>query len=497
MASTQPTFELIKSLSKGEKRLVSLNAGKTKGGKKSIYIELFNLLDKQKNYSQEKVLAAPMALKKSRLSNILNYLSNLILDSIRYQDDNKNIVSELQLILSDINIYQAKLMLGAASKSIQKLKKLAYKYEKYNYILEAIRLERRLMKYSNDIDEFKKTISSTIAEEKKLLKIIDQEIKLNELFFSIYAIYLEIGSVRTTEQQFELDKVIASDLLKSNFEDSSFLSNLLRINSFIIYNEVYKNENEALNYRLEMVDMFDQNPHFIEEDVENYISSLNNLLIGLKNTNQHELFFKYLDNLKVVNKKVRNGLVNTVNDMVFERGSVLELDYYVKNKRYEDGVNLSEGILLGIELFSKSITKMRLFSICLQLSFCYLMTEDLKKAKTWINKIIHVSDLKMRRDLYYAGRILNLLIHFESDNFDYLEYEIEATKRKLEKKNVLYDYERFIIKELKSYIISGEKDKQQFYKNFLKAINAFLADNNLESDPIYGFNLIEFVSSKI
>ena len=66
MSEKQPTFELIKSLTKAEKRMVKLHAGKTVGGKESIYIDLFNFLEKQKKYDSAYMR---MALEWGKLSH--------------------------------------------------------------------------------------------------------------------------------------------------------------------------------------------------------------------------------------------------------------------------------------------------------------------------------------------------------------------------------------------------------------------------------------------
>ena len=64
-----PLFELIKSLSKSEKRQFNLYVGRLDGNVSAKFFALFKLLDKQKTYNEKQVIDSGI-VSKQQLSNL-------------------------------------------------------------------------------------------------------------------------------------------------------------------------------------------------------------------------------------------------------------------------------------------------------------------------------------------------------------------------------------------------------------------------------------------
>ena len=73
-------------------------------------------------------------------------------------------------------------------------------------------------------------------------------------------------------------------------------------------------------------------------------------------------------------------------------------------------------------------------------------------ALKWVNKLLNDNEQTLRQDIYNFARLFNLIIHFELENFDLLEYVIKSTSRYLKKQKKDYQAEFLIIKYLKKLI---------------------------------------------
>src|SRR5687767_1484941 len=76
-------FQLVKSLTKSEKRLFHLNSTRLHGSKNKKFLLLFRYMDKQKKYDEKKFLAKEKAIKPVQIHNLKAHLQKQILQSLR------------------------------------------------------------------------------------------------------------------------------------------------------------------------------------------------------------------------------------------------------------------------------------------------------------------------------------------------------------------------------------------------------------------------------
>lgn len=98
------------------------------------------------------------------------------------------------------------------------------------------------------------------------------------------------------------------------------------------------------------------------------------------------------------------------------------------------------------------------------------------------------------REIYFFARLLNLLIHFENNNFEFLRYEVRSMERKLKGEKGFYKVEKATIEFLKKWIKTplevihlhefGEKLKE-------------LQEDKFEQKVLTTFNFHDWVNSKI
>ena len=82
-------FQLIKSLSKSEKRQFKLYVNRLQSNLDTKFIALFKLLDKMNFYDEQKILQSKI-VKREQLSNLKSHLYKQILINLRLSASAKN-----------------------------------------------------------------------------------------------------------------------------------------------------------------------------------------------------------------------------------------------------------------------------------------------------------------------------------------------------------------------------------------------------------------------
>ena len=117
-------------------------------------------------------------------------------------------------------------------------------------------------------------------------------------------------------------------------------------------------------------------------------------------------------------------------------------------------------IELGISRFQYKLNKEQTILFYYRISYIYFGSGLHKEALKWVNKILNDNEQILRQDIYSFARIFNLILHYELNNYDLLDYIIKSTSRYLSKTEKNYRSEQVFIKYLKSLSkIQNEKEK--------------------------------------
>ena len=100
MSNSDPLYQLIKSLSKSEKRNFKLYANRIQSNEESKFMMLFDAMDKLTEYNEDKILQKANGISKSQLSNLKAHLYKQILMSLRSFKFFKDKISNLLDLVS-------------------------------------------------------------------------------------------------------------------------------------------------------------------------------------------------------------------------------------------------------------------------------------------------------------------------------------------------------------------------------------------------------------
>ncbi|MGB0839443.1 MAG: hypothetical protein ACPGXL_04845, partial [Chitinophagales bacterium] len=195
-----PLFDLIKSLTKSEKRNFKLFARRLQSGESAKFMLLFDALGKQKVYEEAKILKRLPQIKRSQLSNLKAHLNKQLLISLRLQHTPNNIDMQIRERMDYAKILYNKGLYKQSLKELDRVKQVALDTEEYLLCYEIIEFEKLIE--SQYITRSIKSRSDDLVKQAVTLSHKTIRIhQLSNLALKLYGWYINIGSVRNKEDR--------------------------------------------------------------------------------------------------------------------------------------------------------------------------------------------------------------------------------------------------------------------------------------------------------
>ena len=485
-------FELIQSLSSSEKRYFKVFATKTSTSNSNKYLVLFDAIDRQVEYKEEslKVLIYnKKEIESRKFSELKHYLYELILKSLQAYDEKTSIDYKLKSMLNNIRVLFKRSLYSHCVDILQKIKKIAYQYDKFLIILEVLFWEKRLAYTESNISFLNENLGRINTEEQDLLKKITQERHYWTIFFQLLISLKKDGIARSSEKTTELTSIMNSDwLLEKNYPDFH-QAQLLYHRIYSIYYSSIREYEQYYATNNQLIELMEEQPKRLKEDVSTYISVITNQIFSsgmLRKYDKVEQNLEKLHSLKpiTIDDKYKIFLHYYLNKMVL----------CSENGNFELGVQLIEQREKERQQFKKALFNINYSFIYSYLFFGAGRYED---ALHWLNQLLNYSGKIQRQDLQSVARIIQIIIHYELNNSILLEHLLRSTYRYMRRRNRLYQFELRILKFIKrsSNIITKKALREEFIKlrdDFLE-----LSKDPKESPMLRYFDFISWLESKI
>lgn len=422
-------FDLVKSLTKSEKRFITLNAQFHKGDK--IYLKLLDAIYKQEEYN-EKVLKVEFKNEPfaKQFGVAKNYLQTFILRQLRnyYANLKLNIACKNHLIEIEILFWKGQYKL--AEKTILKVRKIAQKHGFFLHLEELIYWEGRIHTALLKLNRNYKTASEFNSKENitSYLNVLDYK----ELITTAQLLIKESEVIRDDSEMEKYLALLNNPLLTDISLAKSYEA---KYNYFVLNSVLYKiiGENEkSAGFRKKLLDFLEENPHQIEENPIHYTAAIHNMLTHHLIAHEYENFNFYLEKLKTYPFKMPHERAN-----VFSSLCLFELGYYSETKDYKNAIRFVEETVVNYENVKNLINTEHQFLLNQQAALAYYQNKDFNKALKWINKNINIIFKDLRVDVKASTYMLNIITHFELNNMELLPYLVKSTTLFL-KSNKLY-----------------------------------------------------------
>lgn len=490
-------FELIKSLTKSEKRYFKLFSSRHTIGEENGYLKLFDFIDQMDSYQEDLIymhfkgqaLLNKFSITKARLySNILRGLDSFYAST--------SLDAQLYRSMHSADILYDKGLYKQCEKILISAEKQAVKNERFTLLLEIKQKQKRLIEKDLYTDIAAADIEKMFADEQGL---IDEINTFNELWNVKSLLFQEInlnGNVRTEEATLRLKLLI--DRVASI--DISHYSSHVKHMFHHIHSAYYFSVNDLVcsyHHLQANVKLLDDEKDIFKNEPNLHFSLLTNSIYVATRLKKYEDGQHYLIRLKDLASEGKQQNTLDLDIKYFSSSVSLELFLLIEKGDFVKAEELVPYIIEAYRLYGDNINSLRKAYIDFKVSIVYLSLGEYTKALHWINKVLNESKIDQKQDIFCFAQLINLILHFELKNDRFLPYAINSTKRYLKNRNRIYAFEEVFLK-----LISKMAKSDGFFDLEEKLIPIEKSLIQLKEDPqeqvVFDyFDFLTWVQSKL
>ncbi|MFK8163979.1 MAG: hypothetical protein AB8H12_16150 [Lewinella sp.] len=455
--------DLVLTLTKSEKRYVKVQAGT----RSKDYIELLDALLAQKTYDEAKLI------KDNEGANFLKYLAvnkrylyDLLLKLLA-QFGQKAIEDQVQERLAATKALMKKGLMTPALKELEKGQKLAAKYELFEWQIMLCGLQKKLSSKQKRV-KLEENASRQLFELER--NALVQLTNINEYWYlaqRVARFQMRFQKVQTEKQQQHLIDLSQSEEFVDLNLATNFRSKLYFYQANATYRFIKGEVKKAYEVNSEFLDLLEANPHFLSLYSENYLATLNNMLIDSLVIKDYEVLKTGISRLEMTLKRPEFKSMKNMESRVFRQRYLLLINWSLSQKDFGSTLEWIPEIEAGLQRFGEKIEKHHRITFYYLLAYLLFLNKRCDKALVWINLILNDGKEDVVKEIYYFARILNLLIHFELGNTALLGSLLLSTPKYLKPRRPVYLTEKTLFRFLTKFLAEpNKKERDELVCNF-------------------------------
>lgn len=486
--------QLIHSLSKAEKRHFKLHASRVK--RNGNMVRLFDAIEAQREYDEDKIreqFKGEVFLKQ--LTSTKHYLTKSILRSLHVQHLNVP-YARLREQLHQIEILIDKGLHSIAKKLLEKTKKAALHYEFYTLLVDMRPLEVRLIERSADGEQVA-TIPQVFKNSRFYLAQLEKESIYQQHFVQASLSSYIKGSTRSASDFGTIEESMEHPVVSDENLATSYRGKLFCYSFYGIYYRGKQELESSYNYRKRIKELMEEHPHQLSQTPFDYIIACFNLAALCSELwLYHEVF--------EITKQMREFIASPalaqkpgLQEAGLEYVIRLEIYAYPRLGRFQEGVNAAEEAFALIRTRGQKMHSNNAALLYFNLAYNFYGSGDSKKALYWLHQL-HREYPGSREDIRGYARILELIIHFERDDPDFLPYAVRSTYRYLLRRDRVYQMEESLLRFFRKKVVHLHTRAQirEALQSLYEELNGVFADV-FERKALHNFDFLSWLESQI
>ena len=479
-------FDLIHALSKSEKRFFKLYSAKSNSNDNKQYIKLFDTIDYQKKYNEEKIIKKVPEIKK--FSVVKNQLYNLILKSISILHQEKRLSLNIRNKLDYIDILYHKGLYSQCEKLLIKSKKQAQKAELFEILLSIQKVEIKLLmgiRNFKNIESYQLKIANLQKERASISNKIQNIQNYFELYFPLTVLFHEGSRYSIQEKKKVIKETMTSPFL---LDESKALSGLAKATFHMTWSMYYfliKESEKAYAHAKKRLNILQEHPHLIEDSLIDY---LNNIKFVSRLAIEENEYVEALTWIGLIQSEIDDfskivdiGIKSHFSYQIH----IAKMDLFFHEKQWDDIIRYYEDIKSDLTINSQ-IENTVLLNIYFVLIQAYFFSNLQHKALKYINLILNIKFSGINSDKHRIIQFINILVHYELKNYDLLDYVIKSYQRAT-RKDTFNDNIDFLTCQLLSQKINSQKIADKTLTKIKSSLNT--QDNNNHFLELFDLNL--------
>ncbi|MEG0889621.1 MAG: hypothetical protein RSH25_14245 [Bacteroides sp.] len=491
MLKSESLIQLVNSLAKQEKKEFSKYISNKQD---KDYIFLFKLIDEKKVTDPEELKWCFLKERPvSSFNTVVVYLFNLlieILTKLRVEQDSYYILFNELL---HARVLYEKSMYPECLHILKKVKEKAIYYENHFALLMAQRLELNYLLTLDfgELDE--KKLLNKQYKMKNTLKSISQLNEQSSLHELLKYRMINRGVSRSLVETQMLDDLVTSEIsivASAGVENFEIKKNhqLFQANYFIVVGD-YK---AAFNSFVELNKLFEENSHLWHNPPVYYLMTVEGMLESLRIVNNYEGMNYFIEKLEKLSSTSSSFQLN-VAYVIF----IYRLFSFIDQGEFEKADEWVVGNQTSLIDKTDLLKDQQQAVMLLYIALTHLCNGEFRKAKKKLALTVGRGNL-YSLSLFRTIRLVNMMIHYELGDIDYIQSETRSIKREMAKnKELSLEVELFLLKFLNySFVANDKKSRSDAWKQMEGEVNT-LYQNKYQNQILHKFDFVAWVESKI
>lgn len=494
-AHVDQLFELIKSLSKAEKRGFKIYAQRSPGKKNAKFIQLFDYLDKSKEYNESQLLHKLVGVSKSTLPNLKQHLYKQVLIALRLLHISKRTDIQVReyidfaIILYNKGLYHQSLKILDRAKNLAKSNHLDLLHN------EIIEYEKLII--SNHVgSRIEDRVLDLVNEADKRSLVSQQSSQLSNLAIQMYGIYMRVGYARNPADVEEVNELFHRFTTGLDFKLMTFFEKVYYYQGLVWYNFIIQKFIPCFKYSSKWVLLFQSDRKMIQLDPISYLRGLHYVLTVLFYVGDSQRFEKYLNELRGAEQKYKIDFTAVAEDSYFIFRNLAELNQIILLGKFKESTPYLKTLAHQLDKMERQVDNYRIVLFHYKIACIYFTAGSYEEALTFLNRIIQSEVRTTRIDVHSYARLLHLICHYELSNFELLEYLVKSVYRFLARVEHMNKTVSEIFKFLRKSLHQVDFDIRKELESLLIRIEGIKKDPFEKRSLLY-LDINSWIKSKI
>ncbi len=464
-------YDLVQTLTKSEKRYVKVQSGT----RQKDYIQLMDALIAQKNFDEDKLI------KDYKDANFIKYLAvnkrylyELLLQSLTRFGE-QSLEQKVFEKIAAANVLINKGLLVAAMNELKKGQKTAKKYELFELQIILRGIEKKLISRQRLRKEKDDVIHQLFSDEVDCLAQIKNTNEYWYLAQQMAQFQTRFQKIQNEEQKKYIESLTQSPQFQDQSLATSFKSKIYFYQANSIFQFMNGNVKKAYKFNSQFLDLLEANPDFLKLYAQRYIATLNNMLIDSTVIGEYNVLEKGINRLVKTTELPAFKHIKNIASRVFRQRYLLLINWDLSQNNFEKPLTLIPEIEKGLAQFGNKIERHHRITFYYLIAYILFQNGRYDQALKWNNLIVNDPKEDVVKEIFYFARILNLLIHYELNNYTLLESLLLSTPKYLKSRRKIYATEKALFRFLGKLMNVVDRKKKK----------SLLADFRMELDDLF------------
>ena len=487
-------FQLIKSLSKSEKRQFKLYANRLQSNSDTKFIALFNLLDKMNDYDEQKILQSKI-VKREQLSNVKSHLYKQILINLRLSASTKNKRLQLREQLDYVYILYNKGLYDQSLLMLQRVKAQAEKLDDTAVVSHAVEFEKEVQTQYLSKTSFA-YVDELVSQSLENATHNLTKSKLSSLSLMLHAKNVHFGYVKNDKEYNEITKFFESHIEEIDLETAGLSETYWYYSSYLLYSILVQDLLSAFKFANKLIELFFLSPEMIALHPVFFIRGHQYLF---------EILFllKYRSKFKIALERFESTISlpsfpsnHNISPYIFMGKYNNKINFHFLEGSFEEAVPLIPDVLDGLTQHSDQLDQHNIMVMYYKVACIYFGAENHAKCIEYLQFIIDDKSLRVHQDLMCFSRVLNVVAHYDA-GLDYeIEKQVKQTYKFLLKMDELQSVQIELIRFLRSLTDIYPSELKQAFRKLHASLKNFENDPYEKRSFLY-LDILSWLESKI